>query len=1385
MKGFLATVKGKIILTAVIALVTGSVTTAVVFVNMGYRTIAVKALNGITQIFNGDKENVAYEGLHLKSGDNVNVNPDSDLTLALDEDKYIYAEPDTKFWIDAVGVLGNTKTTIHLEEGSQLFRIDKKLEGDEYFNVQTPNSTMAVRGTVFRVDCRYDETGELVTSVEVFEGEVLAEPVMLHGEKPGEGEGNKTGASQIISANHKATIHADETFSEFVVDEMGEVVTELQIEDYEKLPTGSGHFLGDAIDSGRGLCIPKDLLFDYVKINECIFDARHDEVPSTCTAEGHYYPKCSVCGKSSDEIVMLPLAEHTIIEEDVPGEKCGEAGTKYLKCSVCGITTEEIPLPEREHNFDEGEITKEPTKKATGIKKYTCLDCGETKEEELPVIEEAETPAENPTPTPTPKPAQTETTPVAKPTATPTPTPTPTNPCAGGHTYVTVDSKEATCNAEGYILYRCSVCNNENKSPRAMLSHKYEEQTSKSVSATCSEEGKKVEKCSLCGNEKTTVIDTVAHKYVEDESKYEAPTCTEYGYKYKVCSVCKKESKTRVNKTAHNYVEAPDKSVAPTCNEDGYNAKVCSICNNEMRTSVSKLGHSFVDAPEKNIEPTCTEDGLNVMVCTNCNTEKMSKVDALGHDLNTDEVKATCTEDGSETVICKRAGCTYKDKTVIPKLEHLMILRSAKTVIATCTDKGSKTYECSRCGLEDIKETEKDPDNHDYDYVPDSATYIASTDEYMHSLKCSRCNDIKEEYCVFEGLVCKCGYIKSGPSAGGKKGPSSSESMLKAILLEAMDYNIVANELTFAGHLEASFATKNLHGNASTQGPRYVDDGNCDYNIIGSYDGSDFVLESNSSHSKVVVYTTETAASNFGTRAVDNSGGVIRPRSENLILDFTTYTADKLNTKVDALLNQVNDVSRNLETNSGAYDFDEFAEGPDGSGRYTIDTTGIGDSRFDGSAGTYIFNVSTGDFNTISLDIKKNENQIIVFNIPDTNVTFKQYEYAVYSGGVSIGSGATSGSIYVSASSDNITKSVIFNAPNATSASFQSATNGVFLLPHASGWTLGSVAAGWLYTDSATVGGIEWHGMTANKPFVQTNDATLNLHVKSTLQNGGASDNPPTSFELYETASDFRSQTGSDARLIETKSIASYDSNVGTIDFSSLKYGGIKTEGTYYKYYVIKEILSSEQQDIWVPDKDIYAHIKVTYDVTKTNNGSGTVYNTSIRDVMLAYTLDATREMVSPVILDNSDPVIDFTNHKVDRLGYVIDGSVVLNGSTLKVGDFEFEINASTVGAPMPATATVTNDASGRFSFGDITFTDEDIGQTYVYTVKQNTPILQDPNIMYEDNEFTVTLSITLDASNNQLVITKKITRPTAGFGSGEVENIIFTNIYTDPDPGP
>ena len=47
-----------------------------------------------------------------------------------------------------------------MSEGSVLCRLDSKLGDEEIFEVETPNSVMSVRGTIFKMTIYKDENGE-------------------------------------------------------------------------------------------------------------------------------------------------------------------------------------------------------------------------------------------------------------------------------------------------------------------------------------------------------------------------------------------------------------------------------------------------------------------------------------------------------------------------------------------------------------------------------------------------------------------------------------------------------------------------------------------------------------------------------------------------------------------------------------------------------------------------------------------------------------------------------------------------------------------------------------------------------------------------------------------------------------------------------------------------------------------------------------------------------------------------------------------------------------------------------------------------------------------------------------------------------------------------
>lgn len=158
------------------------------------RSISVEELNGTTHVSNVTGEMDAYVGEKLASGDDVKVDADSNMTLLIDSDKHLFADAGTHFCLEATGKARATKTYINLYEGSVLSGIDNKLKADETYEVTTPNATMAVRGTVFKVE--YDNSG--ITTVEVMAGTVEATYQSADGEK-----------TVLIATDEKAALSGD------------------------------------------------------------------------------------------------------------------------------------------------------------------------------------------------------------------------------------------------------------------------------------------------------------------------------------------------------------------------------------------------------------------------------------------------------------------------------------------------------------------------------------------------------------------------------------------------------------------------------------------------------------------------------------------------------------------------------------------------------------------------------------------------------------------------------------------------------------------------------------------------------------------------------------------------------------------------------------------------------------------------------------------------------------------------------------------------------------------------------------------------------------------------------------------------------------------------
>lgn len=211
-----------------------------------YRSIVVYQVNGeatITRDGVGDMD--AYENLMLQSGDTVTVASDSSLRLKLDDDKYILVEPETELGITADGDSENSRTSIDLRRGAVTNEIQNKLQEGASYEVTTPNSIMAVRGTVFRVSLEYDENGDTYTRVSAFEGRVSSRLIRPDGDVVDEEVDIEAGKEVTIQGTYEETIY----------------ITDPEDIDFTSLPAMVLEYLEEITENGTALCItPEELL---------------------------------------------------------------------------------------------------------------------------------------------------------------------------------------------------------------------------------------------------------------------------------------------------------------------------------------------------------------------------------------------------------------------------------------------------------------------------------------------------------------------------------------------------------------------------------------------------------------------------------------------------------------------------------------------------------------------------------------------------------------------------------------------------------------------------------------------------------------------------------------------------------------------------------------------------------------------------------------------------------------------------------------------------------------------------------------------------------------------------------------------------------------------
>ena len=451
---------------------------------------------------------------------------------------------------------------------------------------------------------------------------------------------------------------------------------------------------------------------------------------ANCYTEGLQVRECTVCGKGYWE--TIPMTQHhwvdgkcTICGDECThtyGEKtiitpatCTTYGSYTKTCATCGYVYKG-QIPKTQHNY-EWKVTTPATCNSTGVETKTCTNCGKTYGQR-------------------------------------------TIPATGEHNWETVETIPATCTSKEKQKQECTVCHttrttiNENSHYADHTwtegdgtvtctkcgwehTHRWVEDTSKTVPATCTSEGSKTYYCIAdykdydqevhkCHSTKTEILAKTAHHWVngvctecgathehdwqEQTSLTKSPTCIKKGSKTYKCSKCGETKVEEIPATGHTW-------------------KIHQIATNKSECKCSVCGATKAhDLKVVSKDPaTCTKKGIIHYVCKDCGKKVRDNdpdAPALGHDWKNQDgtcsrcnaqhthdwgewkttTPADCTTEGEEVRQCNT--CGFEETKTLAKTDHQWGEWNITTE-PSCTTEGEEVRQCEVCQKTETKKLEK------------------------------------------------------------------------------------------------------------------------------------------------------------------------------------------------------------------------------------------------------------------------------------------------------------------------------------------------------------------------------------------------------------------------------------------------------------------------------------------------------------------------------------------------------------------------------------------------------------------------------------------------------------------------------------------------------